>query len=177
VRPLALATAAVLLGGCGIKDGALPDRRADAQAAAPTTVAPAPAGPLGDEPPRREDGPSGSGCAPGPASLPDGWWYGNLHGSVGHEVTFDLACYYIGAAAEKEAADRGQQVDDDFYIVNDQSTLRTLALKPAATAACVTPGGGLTSAPCSPNDVKGQWAVWLRVQNHAVDRIVEQYSP
>jgi hypothetical protein len=30
---------------------------------------------------------------------------------------------------------------------------------------------------CTPAEVTGDWAVWLRVQGGEVDRLVEQYAP
>lgn len=133
---------------------------------------------LGDEPPFHEDGPSGSGCTPGDGSeLPDGWWYGLVAGPPTGSVTFDLACYYSGAAAEDIAASRGDEVTNDYYVVNDNDAVRTLAVGSGATATCVELGSQLTMVDCPPADVDGEWAVWVRVQGGTVDRIVEQYAP
>ncbi|MEQ1788046.1 MAG: hypothetical protein ABL966_13410, partial [Acidimicrobiales bacterium] len=129
-------------------------------------------------PPRREDAASGSGCAPGGSDdLPDGWWYGTIAGPVGADVDFDLACYYIGAAAEAEAASRGDEVNNDYYVVNENPQVRTLTVAAGASATCVEMDGNIDGADCSPTDVAGDWAVWLRVQGGEVDRIVEQYAP
>lgn len=135
-------------------------------------------GTLPDEPPFHDDSASGSGCTPGPGVLPDGWWYGTLDGPVAGDVTFDLACYYVGAAAEAEAASRGDEVNNDYYVVNDNPTLRTMPVTDDATASCVELGAGVEQVDCAPTDVDGEmWAVWLRVQDGEVDRIVEQYAP
>jgi hypothetical protein len=132
---------------------------------------------LAEDPPLDEDGPSGSGCAPGSGDLPDGWWYGRVDGPVGDDISFDLACYYVGAAAEAEAASRGDEVNNDYYVVNDSPQVRTLPVADAATASCVALGAGLEMVDCSAGDVVGDWAVWLRVQGGEVDRLVEQYAP
>lgn len=133
---------------------------------------------LPEGPPFQTDGPSGSGCAPGPGALPDGWWYGMLEGPVTDEVTFDLACYYVGDAAEAEAASRGDEVNNDYYVVNENPALRTMPVADDATASCVEMGTGVEQVECAPAEVDGEmWAVWLRVQDGEVDRIVEQYAP
>jgi hypothetical protein len=120
---------------------------------------------------------SGSGCRPGGDALPDGWWYGYLDGPVGTDLTFDLACYYIGAAAEAEAASRGDEVNDDYYVVNDNPLLRTVPVADETTASCVDLASDLEEVACTPADVAGPWAVWLRVQDGEVNRIWEQYAP
>jgi hypothetical protein len=145
-------------------------------AAAPSTETTATA-PLEDEPPLRDDGPSGSGCTPGAGELPDGWWYGTVTPPIASELSFDLACYFVGAAAEAEAARRGDEVNNDYYVVNDNPQSRTLPLASGATASCVELGSGVQQVDCAPGDVDGEWAVWLRVQAGEVDRIVEQYAP
>lgn len=133
---------------------------------------------LPDGPPFRDDRASGSGCTPGPGSLPDGWWYGTLDGAVTDELTVDLACYYVGAAAEAEAASRGDEVVNDYYIVNENPALRTMPVAEDATASCVEMGSSVTDVECAPDEVDGSmWAVWLRVADGQVDRIVEQFAP
>ncbi|HEV2950663.1 MAG TPA: hypothetical protein VGZ51_01065, partial [Actinomycetota bacterium] len=43
-------------------------------------------------------------------------------------VRFDLAYFYRGERAEREAAERGDEVVSGYYIVNDNPRLRTLPL-------------------------------------------------
>lgn len=43
-------------------------------------------------------------------------------------VRFDLAYFYRGDRADQEAAERGDEVVNDYYIVNDNPRLRTLPL-------------------------------------------------
>jgi hypothetical protein len=130
------------------------------------------------EPPLRTDAVSGSGCTPGrPGALPDGWWYGTIDPPLGSTMAFDLACYYLGGAAEEEAAKRGDEVDNDYYVVNERTEVRSVPLASDATVSCVSLGNGVTSGDCAPGDVAGDWAVWIRVQGGAIDRIVEQYAP
>jgi hypothetical protein len=190
---VALAVMAVVAAGCGSDDGdadsatttsaestttttTAPTTTTAGDAYPDATTTPPPAG-LPDEPPFHDDAASGSGCTPGGGELPDGWWYGTLDGPPGTEVAVDLACYYIGAAAEAEAARRGDEVNNDYYVVNDNTQVRTLPLADGATGSCVELGATLEMIDCAPVEMSGDWAVWIRVQDGAVDRIVEQYAP
>ncbi len=133
---------------------------------------------LPDEPPRREDAASGSGCAPGAGALPDGWWYGSVDGpAADKQLSFDLACYYIGAAAEAEAASRGDEVSNDYYIVDETTQVRVVPVSGDATGSCVELQSTLEMVECAPEDVAGDWGVWIRVFGGTVDRLVEQYAP
>jgi hypothetical protein len=132
---------------------------------------------LEDEPPIRQDMASGSGCSPDASELPDGWWYGTIDGAVASEVMFDLACFYSGPAAEDAAAARGDEVVNDYYVVDDNPGERTLQVADDATARCVELGSEVELATCEPFEVRGDWAVWLRVVDGKIDRVVEQYLP
>jgi hypothetical protein len=132
---------------------------------------------LGDEPAFHDDGPSGSGCTAGTDELPDGWWYGDLIVPPGEGLAFDLACYYVGPAAEAEAASRGEEVNNDYYVVDDNPVDRSITIAAGATASCVDLSGSLMMVDCTPPDVAGDWNVWIRVVGGQVDRIVEQYAP
>jgi len=195
-RPLvALGVVAVLAAGCGSDDGedagddpsttettTKVDKTTTTGEATTTTGAGDPTsttspGGLPDEPPLRDDAASGSGCTPGGGDLADGWWYGILDGPPGVEVSVDLACYYIGAAAEAEAASRGGEVTNDYYVVNDSPQVRAVPLADGATGSCVELGATLAMVDCAPAEMSGDWAVWVRVQGGAVDRVVEQYAP
>jgi hypothetical protein len=133
---------------------------------------------LAERPPIDEEGPSGSGCTPGDADvLPDGWWYGRLVVPPGEGLDFDLACYYVGAAAEAIAAERGDEVSNDYYVVDDNPAVRPLTIASGATASCVQLETTLEMVDCTPPDVDGEWALWIRVVDGEVDRMVEQYAP
>ncbi len=132
---------------------------------------------LGEEPTYHEDAASGSGCAPGGDELPDGWWYGRLSGAPGDTLELDLACFYVGPAAEAEAASRGDEVNNDYYVVNDNPAVRTVPVAEDATASCVQLEAELEMVDCSPGEVAADWTVWVRVVGGQVDRIREQYLP
>ena len=170
---MAIAVVATLASGCSDDDeDAGVTTTTTAESTTSTTAA------LSDEPPLVDDAVSGSGCTPGEnEELTDGWWYGTVSEAVTDEVVFDLACYYVGAAAEAEAARRGDEVNNDYYVVNENPRLRALMVTPGATASCVELGADLEMVDCSPTEVAGDWAVWLRVRDGDVDRIVEQYAP
>jgi hypothetical protein len=132
---------------------------------------------LGDEPTFADSGPSGSGCTPGASDLPDGWWYGTTDQAVADNVELDLACYYVGPAGEAEAASRGDELTNDYYVVNDNPAVRSVPVAPGATASCVEMEPSLNAVDCAPGDVAGDWAIWIRVRDGQVDRIVEQFAP
>jgi hypothetical protein len=197
-RPLvALGVVAVLAAGCGSDDGedagddssttettAKDDKTTTTGEGTTTTGDDYPGSTtttsgssLPDEPPFHDDAASGSGCNPGPRDLGDGWWYGTLEGPPGAEVSFDLACYYVGTIAEAKAASRGDEVTNDYYVVNDNEQVRAVPLAGGATGSCVELGATLDSVDCAPAEMSGDWAVWIRVQDGYVDRIVEQYAP
>jgi hypothetical protein len=188
VRIAAISTALLVVaaGGCGgDSDTGSTTTALASSSTAPTTTSPT-TGPgtttttepdLSDAPPLRDDAVSGSGCSPGPGDLPAGWWYGVTEGVAGGQLALDLACYYRGAAAEAEATKRGDEVNNDYYVVNDSPQIRTVPVADDATASCVELGAGVLSVDCSPDDVAGDWAVWIRVQGGEADRIVEQYAP
>lgn len=144
--------------------------------AAPTTVATTVPSPDELMPTFHTTGPSGSGCSPGGGDLPDGWWFGERTTPIGGDVGFDLACYYVDAAADAEAAARDDVALGGFYIVNDNPTIRTVPVSPAATAQCLSTDGVLGD--CDVAQVnEGFRSIWIRVVHGAVVRVVEQLLP
>jgi hypothetical protein len=134
---------------------------------------------LGDEPEFHEDGPSGSGCEPGDdTGLPNGWWYGTIDGEVTDSVSFDLACYYTGEAADEVAASRDDEAPSGVYVVNDNPTLRSIPLADDVQTRCVTLEPEVANVDCAPGDLMTDiWDVWIRVVDGEVDRIFEQFHP
>lgn len=70
-----------------------------------------------------------------PDTLPDGRYFGfvkDVNTSTG-TMSFDLACFYTGDAANQQAAARGDEVPvpNDVYIVNDNPKTRDLTLSPS----------------------------------------------
>jgi hypothetical protein len=110
-------------------------------------------------------------------------------------LVFDLAYFLTGDEANQAAAEHGEEtpVPNDYYIVNDNPRLRTLALDPDVRIELVDWAnccdslfvGDLqpfadsfeeSSYPSGP--YKGRFSpYWLTVENGVVVRIEEQYLP
>jgi hypothetical protein len=129
------------------------------------------------------EGAQGSGCSPGSSTLPDGVWFGLAHSWSTTTISLDLACWYSGAAAESVAAARGDEVNNDYYLVNDSTTLRSVPVDgtvPAKKAGwedgiftlsqvIADPGGSLpTNSP---------YPVWIYVNGGVATEVAVQYIP
>lgn len=105
-------------------------------------------------------------------------------------VRFDLAYFYTGARAASEAAERGDEVADGYYIVNDNPRLRTLPLADEVGVEYVPVGACCELQPgnmdawleavlaTNPTDYAGTsvpW--WITVEGGEITRIEEQYLP
>ena len=131
----------------------------------------------------------GSGCAPPGDVLPAGIWFGYAKAFSAGTLTFDLGCFFTGAAGVAAATADGEVgYDLDFYIRNMNPKLFTIDLDPSGTAYAidvsapdVTPvAGPMTDWPVGtgyvdcPGDV---CAVWVFVNEGVVTELVEQYLP
>jgi hypothetical protein len=95
-----------------------------------------------------------SGGPPAPDTLPDGRYFGYVESldTASRTMAFDLACFYSGEEANRQAAARGDEVPvpNDVYIVNDNTKVRTLKVHPDADLvlidwnACCEPSPGAT---------------------------------
>ena len=134
-----------------------------------------------------DDFASRSGCTPGTTELPDGEWFGYVDDATAAEITFDLACWFSGTAAEQAAAEDGQESPppNDYYIRNVNPTLRTV---PVATGAEVNwlPSTGDPATATTVDYVT--WlaeretrdfrpGVWLTIADGMVTFVEEQYVP
>ena len=135
--------------------------------------------------------PNGSGCAPPGDVLPDGIWFGFAEAVSARVITFDLGCYFTGAAADAAAnADYGTTdgAEDGFHVRNQNSKVFRVGIAPTAEVWYVDTAGpdwfpeplplaswpSATSwLPC-PGD---SCAVWLYINGGAVTGIVEQFLP
>jgi hypothetical protein len=131
----------------------------------------------------------GSGCAPGSPTLPDGIWFGFVTSVTTTAYSFDLACFWTGQAAIDHATANGDEAFD-FYIGNDNPTLRTVTFDPAGTAYWIDASASdLTPQPIPMPDwpsntgshyvpCPGQYcAVWAYINSGVVTELVEQYLP
>lgn len=130
----------------------------------------------------------GSGCSPGAGPLSDGIWFGSVIAADEASVEFDLACFFVGEAANEAAAEDGVEeipVPNDYYIRNRVSELRTISVHPGAVAY------SLKGAVEYEQVAWGDWPtgesfltcpgesciVWLYVNDGSVSEMVEQYTP
>ncbi len=70
----------------------------------------------------------GAGCTPASTeTLPAGRWYGFIADANADELSFDLACWFTGTAAEAAASENGAESPppNDYYVRNDSDRLRT----------------------------------------------------
>lgn len=123
-------------------------------------------------------GAAGSGCSPGSATLPDGFWFGMAVEHLDTEIVFDLACWFSDPGAE-----------NDYRIENDNPTLRTIEVAPGAMVWRVELGSeGGFAAPIPYADWVGNYSVivscpgdfclvWLRTEDGVIQEMVEQYVP
>lgn len=133
-----------------------------------------------------EDFASRSGCTPGTPDLPDGEWFGYIDASAA-DVTFDLACWFTGTAAERAAAEDGQESPppNDYYVRNLNSTLRIVPVAPDAEVDWLPDIGDPATATkvdyvtwvAARVARSFQPGVWLTVANGMVTFIEEQFVP
>ena len=105
-------------------------------------------------------------------------------------IRFDLAYFYQGERAEREAAERGDEVVSGYYIVNDNPRLRTLHVADDVEVAyipsdqcCELQTGDIDAwieavLETNPADYPGTnvpW--WLTVDGGRITRIEQQYLP
>lgn len=152
--------------------------------AATTTTAPAHVYVFGDEwTTNPATDAQGSGCTPGVGGLPDGVWFGFVKTWSTTEVAFDMACWWTGAKAMEVGLANGFEDAYDYYITNDNPTIRLVtvagdipAKQAGADVGVVTlsqviadPGGSLpTTAP---------YPAWIYVNGGLVTELAVQYVP
>jgi hypothetical protein len=134
--------------------------------------------------------PNGSGCSPPGDVLPDGIWFGFAEVVTGGEITFDLGCYFSEPAASAAAAEDGYgDVEEGFYVRNQNPKVFAVPIAPTAQAWWIDGAPGATKFPQAisleswpspdsylpcPGD---SCAVWLYVNGGSATGIVEQFLP
>ena len=134
-----------------------------------------------------EDFASGSGCTPGTTELPDGEWFGYVGDVTATDLTFDLACWFTGPAAEQAAAEDGQESPppNDYYVRNVNTTVRTAPAAAGAEVKWLPNTGDPTTATtvdyvtwlAERESRDFQPGVWLTVADGMVTFVEEQYVP
>ena len=94
---------------------------------------------------------------------------------------FDLAYFLTGGEAEAAAAAKGETVENDYFIVNDNARLRTLIVGGDAVVRVLADTGGPTLEPSNVADfaVDRHQAsgFWVTIADGLVTEIEEQYVP
>lgn len=130
----------------------------------------------------------GSGCViPGDgATLPDGIWFGFVTAFTPGTLTFDLACFWTGAAAEAKALEDGEEAFD-FYIRNMNPRTFPVSIDGSARFWYLDATADITLIEIPPT----QWphpdsflncpaqycSVWLYVNGGDATALTEQYLP
>lgn len=121
--------------------------------------------------------------------LADGRWPCLLKQAGGGTVSMDLIEFLTGdAAAEayrKKYPDSDQETpDNDYFIVNDNTRLRTLPLAPSAEVKVVGDTGPEADTTIPAGDLAAHFGdalddtiFWLTVEQGTVRRIEQQYVP
>jgi hypothetical protein len=135
-----------------------------------------------------------------PDTLPDGRYFGFVKDvdAASGSMSFDLACFYTGEEANRQAATRGDEVPvpNDVYVVNDNPRTRPLTLAPSIelqlidwNECCETaPGADLdafaTAIDASGFTTIGGWryngqnsSYWVTIEGDDVVLIEEQFLP
>jgi hypothetical protein len=134
------------------------------------------------------EGASGSGCAPGSDTLPDGIWFGYVVARDAASISFDLACMYFGDIANEKGAAAGEEVANDYFISNVNPALRTVPVEATVTfyeIDAAQPDVVLTPTfaewPIDPEmytACPSDWCgVWVYINDGAVTEVMEQYFP
>jgi hypothetical protein len=147
----------------------------------PTTVPPETTVPVAPS----SDGAEGSGCSPGTTDLPDGTWFGFVEAAGADVLNFDLACWYIGDAAAAAAAADGEESPppNDYYVRNQNQTLRTLTVHEGVEVIWYPEPGDPTSetsisyAGWVTADRVFTPGVWIEIAGGDVVSIREQWVP
>ena len=129
---------------------------------------------------------TGSGCMPGAGELPDGRWFGTVVARSVDSLSFDLACLFGDQPANDAAIEDGEESPppNDYYIRNDNDTLRELSLDPGSLTVILLDELDLpNSYPVAYNEWReleflfGPPAFWITIENGQITEAAEQYFP
>ncbi len=132
---------------------------------------------------------SGAGCTPPTAdTLPPGRWFGFITDAQPEQLTFDLACWFDGAAAAAAAAEDGEESPppNDYHIRNESDRLRVHVVESNVDVVWLPDPGDPASSTTTTYEA---WlvdrrsrafdpGVWITTTDDShVVRIEEQYVP
>ena len=149
--------------------------------AAPTTGSTATTAPAG---PTEEPTELGDSDDTGRSELEDGRHFGFWSTfEIGDTIAygeFDLASFLTGAEAEAAAAERGEEVNNDYFIVNDNPRLRTLIAQ-GDTVVLVLEGGTPDLRRSNVADFaverSEESGFWVTIEDGIVTEIEQQFVP
>jgi hypothetical protein len=129
--------------------------------------------------------PEGSGCTPETAELPDGEWYGQVDAFDATGISFDLACWFTGEAAEVAADEDGEEPPpNDYYVRNENDEVRLLMVDPAVHVSWYPSGdpnevvhGSFADWTEYLEGVEFRLGIWVTISGGQVTEIVEQWVP
>lgn len=121
----------------------------------------------------------------GKSELADGRHYGFWKTfEIGDTIAFgefDLAYFLTGDEAEAAAAAKGETVENDYFIVNDNTRLRTLIVGGDAVVRVLADTGGPDLVPSNVADFavdrRQASGFWVTIADGLVTEIEEQYVP
>lgn len=128
-----------------------------------------------------------SGCVAGD-TLEDGRWFGfvpigGVHLDSG-TMDFDLACWFAGPEAEAAGAARGEEVTNDYLVVNDNEQLRTVSVDAKASVTFFPTGDPadvdiveLANWEAKRTERGYDMAVWIDIVDGVVATIEERWVP
>lgn len=129
----------------------------------------------------------------GIGDLADGKWYGTLDAvnTKPDEIKVDVQQYFTGAEAQKEAKKDGKTIQDDSYVRNVSTDLRTLEVASGTAVDVLKENGGSPKhstisfsdfASMFTNPTKDEKQLlshgyWFWVEGGRVTKIEEQFAP
>ncbi len=132
---------------------------------------------------------AGAGCTPSSTdTLPEGRWFGFVVDAEEEQLSFDLACWFTGAAAAAAATEDGEESPppNDYYIRNVSDRIRIHFVDSGTRVEWLPNPGDPASAETVSYEtwLEGRTTrgfepgVWLTVEDDShVIRIEEQYVP
>ena len=176
-----LATLSLAGAGCGDDDAEDAAAVTTTTAAPVTTTATTTGSPTVTEP----TGDTGDSDETGKSELEDGRHYGLWSSfEIGDTIAFgefDLAYFLTGAEAEAAAAERGDEVNNDYYVVNDNPRLRTLIAEGDTEVLVLADVGSPDLVPTNVADFAvdrhPDSGFWVTIADGIVTKIEEQFVP
>jgi hypothetical protein len=181
-------SASMVLAACGDddEDTATDDTTSTTAEATTTTTEAEPTTTTTAAPPSTEEpGEIGDSDDTGRSELEDGRHFGYWASfEIGDTIAFgelDLAYFLTGPDAEAAAAERGDEVNNDYYVVNDNPKLRTLIAHGDTEVMVLADPGGPDLVPSNVADFAvdrhESSGFWVTIEDGIVTKIEEQYVP